>query len=70
MWLVRVTLPPDPKRKQGLACFGFVVNADGYVVEAAPMAKWAVEQKKRGRDVVIYYRGRRAEVEIFPIKQG
>jgi hypothetical protein len=62
MWLVYVDLPRNPS-----ACFAFIVNAEGVVAEAAPIARWAIG--KRGRQVVIYYKGRQARVEIRPIKE-
>ena len=46
MYLVHVELPE--------ACFGFEVNDQGVIVNAAPIARWTLG--RRDRQVVAYYR--------------
>lgn len=58
-WLVRVVQPH--------AVFGLVVF-DGLIIEAAPIAAWAVG--RRGRQVVRYFRDRGAEVQFIPIEDA
>jgi hypothetical protein len=50
MYLVHVELSE--------ACFGFEVNDQGVIVNAAPIARWTLG--RRGRQVVAYYRRREA----------